>query len=75
MTADTVAIMNEGMQCLTERMGVVKAEHFISIIIREKFDYTKWQRDYFDAMPSGEFHKQALEYAKSHPYVGEVERL
>lgn len=75
MTADTIAIMNEGMQCLTERMGVVKAERFISVIIREKFDYTQWQRDYFDVMPSGEFHRQALDYAKVHPYTGEAERL
>ena len=41
----------------------------------EKFDYTKWQRKYFDAMPSGEFQRQALEYAKAHPYTGEAERL
>ncbi len=75
MTADTVTIMNEGMQCLTERMGVIKAERFISAIIREKFDYTKWQREYFDAMPSGEFHSRALKYAETHPYMGEAERL
>ena len=75
MNTETVAIMNEGMQCLTERMGVVRAEYFISLIIREKFDYTKWQRKYFDAMPSGEFHRQALEHAKTHPYTGEAERL
>lgn len=75
MSDEAIAIMNEGMQCLTERMGVVRAEHFISLIIREKFDYTKWQRKYFDTMPSGEFQRQALEYAKARPYTGEAERL
>lgn len=42
MAANTVEIMNKGMRCLTEKMGIVDAERFISIIIREKFDYTKW---------------------------------
>ena len=75
MNTNTVDIMNRGMQYLTEKMGVIEAEQFISIIIREKFDYTKWQRQYFDTMPSGEFHAKALEYAKTHPYVGNAERI
>jgi len=40
MIPNTVDIMNRGMECLTEALGVVEAEQFISIIIREKFDYT-----------------------------------
>mgnify|MGYP007070279739 CR=1 FL=1 len=75
MTSNTVEIMNRGMECLTEAMGVVEAEQFISIIIREKFDYTKWQRRHFDAMAPGEFHEKAMEYAKEHPYTGNAERL
>ena len=75
MTGNTIDIMNRGMQCLTEKLGVVEAEQFISIIIREKFDYTKWQRQYFDAMRPGEFHKNALEYANTHPYMGKAENL
>lgn len=73
--ATTVDIMNRGMQCLTDSLGVVEAEQFISIIIREKFDYTKWQRQHFDAMTPGQFHEKALEYAKEHPYNGNAERL
>ena len=73
--ATTVDIMNRGMQCLTDSLGVIEAEQFISIIIREKFDYTKWQRQYFDAMAPGEFHENALKYAESHPYTGNAERL
>ncbi len=75
MTGNTVDIMNRGMQCLTEKLGVVEAEQFISIIIREKFDYTKWQRQYFDAMSPGEFHENALDYASTHPYRGNAENL
>lgn len=75
MIANTVDIMNRGMQCLTDAMGVVDAEQFISIIIRERFDYTKWQRQYFDAMQPGEFHEKSLEYSKEHPYNGSATRL
>lgn len=34
------------------------------------FDYTVWQRDYFDRMKAGEFASEASEYAESHPYTG-----
>ena len=51
MSESNSEIMNKGMKCLTEQMGIIDAERFISIIIREKFDYTKWQREYFDMPP------------------------
>ena len=75
MTANTVEIMNRGMKCLTEHLGVVEAEHFISVIIREKFDYTKWQREYFDAKTPEEISKEASQFEKAHPYVGNAQRL
>ena len=75
MMVNTVEIMNRGMQCLVENMGTLEAEQFIAAIIREKFDYTQWQREYFDAMKPGEFSRQALEYAEAHPYTGSAERL
>ena len=56
-------------------LSFLEAEQFISIIIREKFDYTKWQRQYFDEIPPGKFHQEALEYAKAHPYSGTAEKL
>jgi hypothetical protein len=75
MNTSTVDILNRGMECLTETMGVVDAEFFISLIIRERFDYTKWQRQYFDEMEPGEFHDKAVEYGRNHPYTGKAERL
>ncbi|MBO6178742.1 MAG: hypothetical protein IKN12_07905 [Selenomonadaceae bacterium] len=68
-------IMTRGMECLTKSLGSVEAEQFISTVIREKFDYTMWQRQYFDAMKPGEFHEEALKYVKTHPYTGNAERL
>ena len=67
---NTVDILNSGMQCLTEKLGIVDAERFISVIIRERFDYTKWQRSHFDGMSPEAFNEAAAEYAKEHPYKG-----
>jgi hypothetical protein len=75
MASSTIDIMTRGMECLTDNLGVVDAETFISLIIREKFDYTRWQRDYFDKMSPGEFSRDAVQYAKDHPFKGKAQHL
>ena len=70
MGMNTSEIMNKGMECLVKNLGVIEAEYFISVIIKEKFDYTKWQREYFDKIPNCEMHEKAVAYAKEHPYQG-----
>lgn len=42
--------MDKGMACLIDNLGEVDAEHFISVMIREKNDYTKWRQNYFGKM-------------------------
>ncbi|EOS78736.1 hypothetical protein C817_03257 [Dorea sp. 5-2] len=64
----TAEILDKGINCLLEKLGTVETEQFISIIIREKSDYTKWRRQYFDAMSAEEFNDAAVAYAKSHPF-------
>lgn len=75
MTASTVEIMNKGMKCLTEHMGIVEAEQFISLIIRERFDYTKWQREFFDVKTPEEISEEASQFEKGHPFTGDAVRL
>ncbi len=75
MAISTVEIMNKGMKCLIEQMGIVEAEQFISIIIREKFDYTKWQREYFDAKTPEEISQEASQFENEHPFTGDAIRL
>ena len=75
MASSTVELMNKGMECLKDNLGVVDAEMFISLIIREKFDYTRWQREYFDNMAPGEFNENAVEYAKKNPFKGNAQKL
>ena len=61
-----VELMDIGMKCLVDRLGLIDAERFISIIIREQGDYTKWRQRYFDDISSDEFHKAAIQYGKEH---------
>ena len=75
MIASTTEIMNKGMKCLTEQLGMVGAEQFIAAIMREQFDYTKWQRDYFDVKTPQEISREAVEFAKAHPYEGSAQRV
>lgn len=68
MSNSTVDIINKGMSCLIEKLGVIETEQFISVIMREKFDYTKWQRRKFDNVSSDDFNQAAVAYAKNHPF-------
>lgn len=41
---NAVKILDQGFSCLVDNMGVIDAEYFISLIKRDDFDYTVWQR-------------------------------
>lgn len=48
MRTDTM-IRSEGLNALFERLGDVDAEKFLVMFSKEKFDYTKWQKNlWFD---------------------------
>jgi len=38
-------LMKTGMKILIEQLGNINAEKFISILLREPFDYTEWRKD------------------------------
>ena len=68
-------IIEAGLACLFEHLDYIDAQRFIAEIKRDSFDYTKWQRQYFDKMEPNEFSEQAVAYAKAHPYDGKGKRL
>lgn len=72
---NTVEILDQGFACLVDHMGVIDAEYFISLIKRDDFDYTVWQREYFDKMESGEFAAKASAYADRHRFSGKAQIL
>jgi hypothetical protein len=63
MTTDTyteTTLRNKGMRTLVDNLGRVEAERFITLIIREPFDYTEWRRDLFDGMSVRELSTAAM---------------
>jgi hypothetical protein len=59
--------MNDGINCLVERLGIIETEIFISQIIREPLDYTKWQKEYYADISVSELNRRAVEYAQNTP--------
>jgi len=41
----------KGMRILAEQLGLVEAARFISLMRRDPFDYTEWQRELFKDTP------------------------
>jgi hypothetical protein len=59
-----MVLRNEGMKVLIKNLGKVEAERFISLIIREPFDYTEWQRNLFNDMSVKELSNLAMKNIK-----------
>ena len=38
-------LMKTGMKVLIEQLGNIEAERFVSLLLREPFDYTEWRKD------------------------------
>jgi len=61
-------IRKEGMDCLIKSLGVLETEVFISSFLRENFDYTEWQREYFTDQPLDDFLSKAREFDQRNPF-------
>ena len=68
MYMNTAEILNDGVDWLRKKFGDVGTELFISLIIREKFDYTKWRRQFFGDESVKEINDAAVAYAKENPF-------
>jgi len=60
MITDT-EIKQRGIKALIADLGNVQAKRFISLIIREPFDYTKWQRGLWPDESVEALSKKAME--------------
>jgi len=59
MRSDTL-IKSDGMKILAEKLGIIEAERFITLILREPFDYTDWQRDLYGNMGVKELYDKVI---------------
>lgn len=53
------------LRVLIDALGNVNAEKFISLIIREPFDYTEWQSELWNDTSIGQISEQAMKYRRS----------
>ena len=60
MRTDT-EIRVHGLRALVDVLGIVEAEKFISLILREPFDYTKWQQNLWPDRNVAEISGEAME--------------
>jgi hypothetical protein len=65
MRTDNV-VRIEAMDALIASLGVVDAERFISMVKRDTFDYTEWQRELWGDKHIEEIHALAAEHEKRH---------
>ena len=61
MITDT-EIKLKGLNTLIQYLGEIEAERFITLILKEKFDYTKWQKNLFPDIDIDTLNKQAMLY-------------
>ena len=55
----TSAIMSAGMKALSDALGAVETEIFITTIGRNTFDYTKWREDLWEDLTTQELFERA----------------
>ena len=62
MAITDTEIKLKGMEALVKALGDVDAERFITLVLREPFDYTHWQRNLWRDKSVKELSRKAMEY-------------
>jgi hypothetical protein len=56
----SMTIRAAGMKILAEKLGIVNAERFITLMKREPVNYTEWQRELYKDVPLEAFLRDAM---------------
>jgi hypothetical protein len=64
-TCTETVLRDKGMRMLINNLGPVDAERFITLMIREPFDYTEWRADLFDGMSVRDLSAAAMRARKA----------
>jgi hypothetical protein len=57
-----IEIKKKGLKILIENLGELDAEKFISLIIKEPFDYTEWQSTLWSDQSVKKVSEKAMDY-------------
>jgi len=69
MSTDT-ELRIRGLRALVEALGPVEAERFITLMLREPFDYTRWHRQLWVEKSVDELSKAAMASRRAAPNKG-----
>jgi hypothetical protein len=64
MRTDTL-VKHDALNIFNEHLGLIDTERFISLVLHEPFDYTKWHENLDDEISVRELSKKAMEYQKN----------
>ena len=73
MMTDT-EIRVKGMTALSTSLGSVEAERFISLVLREPFDYTRWQSTLFKDQSLEALSESATKHRNQQAELEELKR-
>jgi len=59
-TISDTEVKQKGLGALLEALGEVDAERFITLLNRDPFDYTLWQRNIFENMDIKQISSKAM---------------
>ena len=69
MRTDNV-VRVEAMTALVTALGALDAERFVTMVKRDSFDYTEWQRELWDGKSIDEIHAEAMDYERNQARTG-----
>ena len=58
-------ICQKALILLNEKLGIIETETFIATLLREPFDYTKWQKNLWEGKSLKEIFDAATEYERN----------
>ena len=61
-----------GFEILSRHLGLVETERFISLLQRERFDYTPWRQNLFATLSGEEISRRAMEFHRKKQDAGTV---
>ena len=65
---NNAALMDKGIKCLTEGLGLLEAEQFIFVLKSQPFDYTEWRKtNICEGMSLDEISEAAAAYCGENP--------
>lgn len=64
MLTDTV-LKRKGLDVLSETFGLVDAERFIALVLREPFNYTEWRRNQYEGVSVEDFFRNVKKFKET----------